>query len=613
MIDGIKYLLASIVVSSLLSCSKQECITHPDNSREAQFVVSTKADAADRTKTSLSGNQLCWVEGDRIGIYCEGRQYNRCFINTEGNSFQGYFRSRGSESYTETTSYYAYYPYEYNGSVDGTNLSSVLSNIQNAPFDSRYDFIISDPVHAKYDETNMPSLSFNMANHLFCILKVPFINNDPEKAEQVLSELTIKAEGKILAGGFSFDVSKPTSDPVFSSSISSLSDKIIVRWNTEEKLGNGVLHEVYAIVNCFSASQISVSIKTNDTVYDITSNQSIDIDKGELVELPTIDLNAVSQTNRKNRTLAYWGDSIATLTLTDHLQWLLGDDWNVICCGASGDTPFEIACRNGCIPMRIKSSFVLPGDPDKKVAIGTELYSDWNQYGEYDPGKLGVGNKSWFNDGTTSRLNNCEVQGIECMMTRDDNGMYYLQRLSSGPDISIPSSAEVKSYASTHLRDVDLLVTYMGTNGYGRRKGAIFDETIADIYKEMTKYKEHSNVYDSAIDHDHIIVGFHHRLVSGHIWWSQEYHDYFLSQFGDHFLDLRTYGNANAERLLVQTGVVNSPSMINDLDHELINQGDWPASWQTDYLTNVHPNNFGSKAIAVMVYEKMRELGYVDN
>ena len=62
MIDGIKYLLASIVVSSLFSCSKQECITHPDNSREAQFVVSTKADAADRTKTSLSGNQLCWIE-----------------------------------------------------------------------------------------------------------------------------------------------------------------------------------------------------------------------------------------------------------------------------------------------------------------------------------------------------------------------------------------------------------------------------------------------------------------------------------------------------------------------------------------------------------------------
>lgn len=85
-----------------------------------------------------------------------------------------------------------------------------------------------------------------------------------------------------------------------------------------------------------------------------------------------------------------------------------------------------------------------------------------------------------------------------------------------------------------------------------------------------------------------------------------------VTSYGARYLDLRSYGNANADRLLIESGTYNSLDQKRDADKTLLEQGEWPAAWYRDFETDVHPSTYGYHAYAIMVYEKMRELGYLD-
>lgn len=126
------------------------------------------------------------------------------------------------------------------------------------------------------------------------------------------------------------------------------------------------------------------------------------------------------------------------------------------------------------------------------------------------------------------------------------------------------------------------------------------------MYMAMKKYAS-----DEFGNHNFIAIGFHMGYIQfsgyGYTYWKPEYRDYFQKVFGNQYLDLKTFGSQNAERI---SKAIGCP--FTEKDKELSDNGYWTSSWQTEYSSNVHPNANGSKALAFMVYEKMKTLGYLD-
>ena len=159
------------------------------------------------------------------------------------------------------------------------------------------------------------------------------------------------------------------------------------------------------------------------------------------------------------------------------------------------------------------------------------------------------------------------------------------------------------SNASQTYTHPDVTCVYMGANrGYNDSNAA-----LARMYEQMRTYAP-----DEFGKYNFIAIGYH----MGHIqfsssyeytYWTEDYRNCFQEKFGDQYLDLKTIGAQNAERVSKAVGCG-----FTEEDKELSGKGNWPSSWQTDYRSNVHPNVYGSRAIAFMVYEKMKILGYLD-
>ena len=146
--------------------------------------------------------------------------------------------------------------------------------------------------------------------------------------------------------------------------------------------------------------------------------------------------------------------------------------------------------------------------------------------------------------------------------------------------------------------DAEVVVSYMGANS-----GYSSSEALVKMYGAMMDYSTSGQF---------IAVGFH----MGHIvfpsgnerdYWTDDYCSKMTDAFGRKYLDLQSVGARDADYIFEELGISKT-----SLDEELISQNKWPSSWQTNYINNVHPNGYGSKAIAIMIKQRMQELGYLD-
>lgn len=583
----------------LAGCSSEK--EHPDSCDGDRFTVTVSSEAGGITRTVLDGTALAWSEGDKMGVFIDGLHTNQPFTNKGGDSFEGSLVQTGRTE--PSVRYAAYYPYVYAGENLTGTVNAALPPMQAAPFDPAADFMTASAFDAAYDESDMPALNFVFNNHLFSIVRITVSNSDPDLANEELTGIELSAAGGVLTGMFSFDLSDEVPTAVWSSDANALSDKVAVNYKDGEEplLGLGVEHTLYAVVNpCRTEGGIKLVVKTTNYAVVTESSQSLDFTRGEVVALPAVDVAALPRGERI-RTVVFWGDSITSDALVSYLQEILGNDWKVVRGGIPGDTPHGIAGRQGGAPMCFKKAFTIPAGTEK-VEIG-RLYSTLDMTGAYNPGAVALGSSYWFAAGNCSQLNPCMVNGVECEISYDaDSGKYYLNRIAEGGETYVEANTVVESYGSRRYADADVMVTYMGANG------GTSDEVLADLYGAMTEHSVHKR---------HVVVGFHMAHISfpsgsQRDYWTQEYRDLFTSRFGDNFLDLRTVGNENAQRLLLQTGVIYDPASISEADRKAISDGDWPASFSADYLTNVHPNSYGIKALAIMVRERMESLGYLD-
>ena len=581
-----------------LACSKEKTT----NSIGELFSVNISVNDGNQTKSYFDSNEnLNWSQQDALGIFVDGLQYNQNFTFTGENNFAGSFVVRGTS--VTKVDYFAYYPYVNTPYSETSVVNGILPSSQTAPFDSRADYVFG-VLKEPYDESNMPTLSFNLNNHLFSIVKINIKNTNPAyKDDKILGYELKSVDGNILSGYFYFDTADgKLCSASFSSAPMASYDNVAVNYpeGSEPVLGENKIHSVYAVVKSGDAGKVKLIVKTENYVATYTSAEAITFAKNKIVNLTTIDIAGMTLSKRV-RTVVLWGDSITNENVKNYLQKILGNDWIVVRGGVPGDTPLGIAGRQGGVPIVINSDITVKYAAETQFEGFSSLW-DIDAAIQTTVGKGSqLGSTYWFEYGNCSLLNPCYIKKgddyIACTITMNDN-KYYIKRNTDGEDIAVSAGETIYSYASQHYRDAEVVVSYMGANG-----GFSSYDALAKMYKAMMAYSTSGQF---------IAVGFH----MGHIvfpsgnerdYWTDDYCSKMTLKFGSKYLDLQSVGARDADYIFEELGISRT-----SLDDELISQNKWPSSWQTNYINNVHPNGYGSKAIAIMIKQRMQELGYLD-
>lgn len=589
------------VSGAMISCA-QSVLAPEEPAAEQAFYMNV---TGQRTRTVFEGGIIKWKTGDGIGMFVGDKVVNKKFtcVKTDevSSSFVGYYVPVESMPQAKM---FAYYPYSEQTCSDG-KLHLNLPEKQAAPYEPVADFILADAVR-DYDKSN-PNLDMSFDRHVFSIVKLNFTNTDDMYSEEEIRSVEIIApEGSVLAGNFSIDISDgKAAEPVFAAD--GASDRIEISYPEESRpvLGKGSEHVIYAVVNAGTYSGLRVVVNGSVHKSSFTSSGEICLKPDTVHEISGAFDFASGRMDKSHKTLLYWGDSIANETVTSYLQTLLGSGWTVVRGGIGGDSPLGIAGRQGSIPLIFKDNLTIPGD-GSEVQVG-RLYSSWTQNGEPGDNTSAVSFDAWFQPASHGALiNDCYVgeDKVECQILYNiKDGKNYIHRVYAGEDVSVTDGTVLYSNASQKYPHPDVTCVYMGANrGYNDSYPA-----LARMYSQMK-----TRACDEYGRNNFIAIGFHMAHVQftpsyEYTYWTPEYRDFFQFVFGEQYLDLKTAGGAGAERI---SKAVGSP--YTEEDAALAKDGCWPASWQTDYVSNVHPNAYGSKALAFMVYEKMKSLGYLD-
>ena len=625
-----------ILLLSVISCSRSEFWQADD---EGYFKYSVSAVKDTPTKTTLDGQTLSWDSDDWIGIYVydglEELQKNMPFEHKGKGIFDGSFAARKRSS--ESATYVSYYPFtNYSGynrdEHEAGIMKAELPAKQKAPFDGDADFMLSCPVTARYDESNMPQVGFEFNEHLFSIIKLTITNTNPKYKDERLVGADISVESGILAGAFTLNLLDDDRMPVFSEGETTSTVSVSYEGGIPPQLGENVEHTLYLVANNIDDKKIKVTVRTVNYFGEVESKIKISTTPGTVTELQMIDFNGLNNITQ-NKILVYWGDSICNQYLNDELQNQLGDAWTVVRGGVGGDDSWKIGGRQGAIPMCMNETIIISGNSSVRTQT-RGLYSSYDSNGNavitYDEegvptisGSLSslpkISLYTWYDPEFCPLLNHCLINGEECVFTYDArNKIEYVQRAYDGNDIRVSPGTLVESYGSLMYRNARVQVVYMGTNGRTSDDKIIYqegseyysentdntDDQLVSFYKKLEAFTPNSK---------HIMMGFqwvwsNSRNAYG---WTSEYAKTMSAAFGSSFLDLHTYGHEHAVDLLVGSGAYpNKESIAPD---EIVGSpaGGWPISWQQDVFGNVHPNDVGSAAIAIMIKEKMEVLGYL--
>ena len=145
-----------------------------------------------------------------------------------------------------------------------------------------------------------------------------------------------------------------------------------------------------------------------------------------------------------------WGDSRTyqnwCQTLPDYMQ---DKDWKITRAGVGGETPIEIACRQGGVPLMV-DAFTIPADT---TPVAVELY------GWFD-GKQTVSILSNLGD---RYLNPVTIAGITGDLSID-SGTYYFTRSESGTQTSVDNFTRVVTHGSKAFDDEYVAIIFSGAN-----------------------------------------------------------------------------------------------------------------------------------------------------
>lgn len=618
------------------------------------FKFSVTAETA-LTKTNLGENSdgtysLTWTKGDKIGLFVADRQAN-CKLAFADGKFSGELVA-GKPS-AASVNYLAYYPYS-STSGDGYMVSNEIANIQYIPFDGTSDFMYTDPVANQYDERNMPTdMKLAFAHHLFGIVEVNVNSTDEKlKGEKILS-VTLSSESTVLSGAYTFNLANTGVAPKFDAHRSY--KNVTSEYRDPQALLDGN-HVFQFVANSFTdVSDLTLTVKTTHFTFKKKAGAAVSLKAGEVTVLPAVTISGTGE--KRKKVLSYFGDSIACTALREYLKGLLGDNWDVYMNGIPGAGDLNVAAAVGCVDLTFEESFTLPADGTEVECGKISALENLNGV----KGMYNVLSTYWFNGplvlNPITVYTDEDAVGIECELrctfdvvdNKRVNAKYFLKRVNptdQATEIKAVKS-RVKTYQATHLRDADVLCIYTGTNNSFKVSDY---EAVVNIHKRMRDFMT------GPAKEDYIICGFHtNRYVGLHRMWTKEYAEIMEQAFGkDHMLDYKllgldidknhvpvpsgfnadvTFSNTDTateaekqayyEKALTLSKKVGARDFsvtetdeakekLNAKDRANVAVFEWPAAWWGNYDNNVHPNNDGYNVMAHLVYEKMKDLGYLD-
>lgn len=602
-----RFSLIICITALAVSCVSERQEQLPCESR----VLQVRYDASS-TKTGITGSTIHFETGDEIPVICEGVNTIPVTNSQTGDNavFEGSYRALWLTK--KDCDWYSVYPSSLNVNGSGV-VSGTLPEAQAAPFDPSANIMYSDIIVADYDELNQPDLRFRM-NQAMGLIRITFCNTDDAYADDVLETVQLKTS-VVMAGAFTMDVHSP------GVSFAGEGDTHVTAiYHTEETLGFNQQHWVCLFVNPVQISNATLIIRTDRHTFTYHSPKRFTPKAGTMTMLPLLDLADFSvdgHTYLKKR-VACWGDSFTSAnyaektTYCKYLQALLGADWEVYNGGISGNRTDEIAARQGGLPVVTGSAFTIPAGTSTIQIDGVlKTRNILDVEGLYHIRSFGG-----------ALVNPCKLVGTQgeevlCNINsnRTVNGTdttYYatLRRITAGSPVEIAEHTPIQTYAARELRDVDLSIIYMGTNGsFGSDKDnnryiwSRLDNLVSQHWG-MINFTEHPDSY--------IVLGKH----DGKGWDALHYSDYMGPAFGERYLNLRTTvveNEASIKQWLVYSGAYANEAEIPQsvIDYSLA--GNWPKEFWHDVSTSdTHPNEYAAKVIGKLVYDKMVELGYVD-
>ena len=113
-----RFIIAALFVSAAVSCQK-EGFGGSENTRETEIATIV---AGEKTRTSLSGNEVHWTSDDVIAVYDNSGYQNKFYVQEASASFATF----SGEVTSGTTQIYAVYPFELAGTVSGSTVNVTI-------------------------------------------------------------------------------------------------------------------------------------------------------------------------------------------------------------------------------------------------------------------------------------------------------------------------------------------------------------------------------------------------------------------------------------------------------------------------------------------------------
>jgi hypothetical protein len=297
--------------------------------------------------------------------------------------------------------------------------------------------------------------------------------------------------------------------------------------------------------------------------------------------------------------IACWGDSYTELGggWPNHLRDRLPDHFTVYAGGKSSDRTQEIAARQGGLRTFTAGDFTFAEGTSRIPFPGVVI----------EEGEITTGGERPFRGErfTTSSpyVNNCIIAGIECSLYYNTSTGHHISRIAGGEELFVPAGTEIFTSGSRLSKEVDLTVVYMGQNGG-------YDNDYERLVRQHWRMINHTG------SKEYIVFTYHHKVVDGYL-------PLFYDAFGagasrytttqdrrSHIVNLREEINARAVELLLSTGAFTDESQIPDKDWKAISLGNLPKTFfMSD--TDSHPCEYGSKAFATVLEDKLKEMGYI--
>ncbi len=330
----------------------------------------------------------------------------------------------------------------------------------------------------------------------------------------------------------------------------------------------GVVMALFIAVKAVSREDVSQDIPEN--YYKVMANyenetDDVDADPNKMEGMPQSMINEPTP-------VSCWGDSF-TLTAdegTTSYAGILAGELNrtVYNIAADRDSLLGVAGREGGIPLMV-TPFIIPDDKTPaEIILNNEN-----------------GNKTWLDLSKNAGLNPCEIGGVEGMISRMNDKLYFT-RSASGERTMIMESEPVIT-RGMNLRLSDITIFFVGSDDMFADPAA-----VVDTYRKMVDNLDEGN-------EKYIIMG----PVRGDLAVMQAAETALEAEFGEHFVNIRQLLCEDAQKQ--HEGHELTPDDVKTAKTGIIPEAYFVSE---DYFSSI-----GTYATGMIAAEQMRNLGFFDD